>query len=72
MGCEPLGGSDLGTVDEEAVANAVHRALDLGVNLFDTANVYGLGLSEERLARALDNTSEGCSNSHKGWRGLER
>ncbi|MFI5337489.1 MAG: aldo/keto reductase, partial [Opitutales bacterium] len=30
-----------------------HRALDLGVNLFDTANVYGFGESERLLAEAL-------------------
>lgn len=31
----------------------VHRALELGVNFFDTANNYGHGLSEEYLGRAL-------------------
>ena len=30
-----------------------HRALDLGVNLFDTANVYGFGESEKLVAEAL-------------------
>ena len=32
---------------------AVRQAVDLGVNFFDTADVYGLGRSEELLARAL-------------------
>jgi aryl-alcohol dehydrogenase-like predicted oxidoreductase len=37
---------------------AIHRALELGVNWIDTAAVYGLGHSEEMVARAL-----------KGWKG---
>jgi aryl-alcohol dehydrogenase-like predicted oxidoreductase len=38
--------------DNDSVA-AIHRALDLGVNWIDTAAVYGLGHSEEVVARAL-------------------
>jgi aryl-alcohol dehydrogenase-like predicted oxidoreductase len=38
--------------DEESVT-AIHRALELGVNWIDTAAVYGLGHSEEIVARAL-------------------
>ena len=44
--------------DKESVA-AIHRSLELGVNWIDTAAVYGLGHSEEVVARAL-----------KEWRGL--
>jgi aryl-alcohol dehydrogenase-like predicted oxidoreductase len=40
--------------DEESI-RALHQALDLGVNLFDTANVYGAGHSERILARAFEN-----------------
>ncbi|MBK8025899.1 MAG: aldo/keto reductase [Chloroflexi bacterium] len=44
-------GSAWGDVwDEESLA-ALHRALDLGVNFFDTADVYGDGHSEQLLAR---------------------
>ena len=39
-------------VDEDSVA-AVRRALDLGINFFDTAAVYGEGHSERVLAQAL-------------------
>jgi aryl-alcohol dehydrogenase-like predicted oxidoreductase len=53
VGCEPLGGMDWGDVNEKTVADGIARALDLGVNLFDTADVYGLGRSEERLVRVL-------------------
>lgn len=38
--------------DAQSVA-AIHRALELGVNWIDTAAVYGLGHSEEVVARAL-------------------
>lgn len=38
--------------DEESVA-AIHQALDQGINWIDTAAVYGLGHSEEVVARAL-------------------
>lgn len=53
FGCEPLGGTDWGTVDLKMASRAVVRALDLGVNFFDTADVYGLGQSEKVLADAL-------------------
>jgi aryl-alcohol dehydrogenase-like predicted oxidoreductase len=44
-------GSAWGQVkDDESIA-ALHRALDLGVNFFDTADVYGDGHSERLLAR---------------------
>jgi len=39
--------------DDESVA-AIHRALELGVNWIDTAAQYGLGHSEEVVARALE------------------
>jgi aryl-alcohol dehydrogenase-like predicted oxidoreductase len=42
--------------DNESVA-AIHEALDAGVNWIDTAAVYGLGHSEEVVARALDGMS---------------
>ena len=53
FGCEPLGGTDWGTVDITEIGRAIDRALDLGIDFFDTADVYGLGLSEERLSQAL-------------------
>lgn len=53
FGCEPLGGTDWGKVDENLLDQAVSRSVDLGVNCFDVANVYGLGLAEERLSQIL-------------------
>lgn len=52
FGCWETGG-EYGDYDESSIIQAVHRALDLGVTLFDTARGYGFGRSEELLARAL-------------------
>ena len=42
-----------GTVDDGESIRAIHRALDLGAQLFDTANNYGAGRSERLLGQAL-------------------
>src|ERR1700686_1861427 len=42
--------------DQESIA-AIHAALDRGINWIDTAAVYGLGHSEEVVARALEGRS---------------
>ena len=42
--------------DNESIA-AIHRALDHGINWIDTAAIYGLGHSEEMVARALKTAS---------------
>ncbi len=50
VGCNRFGDS----VDREGTKAIVHRALDLGINFFDTADVYGRrGGSEEHLGAAL-------------------
>ncbi len=49
LGCNNFGGR----LDEQATARVVRAALDAGINLFDTADIYGKGLSEEYLGRAL-------------------
>ena len=52
FGCWEVGGG-YGQVEEDDFARAVDRALDLGVNCFDTAEGYGMGASEQALGRAL-------------------
>ena len=50
VGCNNFGAA----IDAEATARVVHRALDLGVTIFDTADTYGnRGRSEEFLGQAL-------------------
>jgi aryl-alcohol dehydrogenase-like predicted oxidoreductase len=61
LGCWAIGGPfwagetplGWGKVDDAESIRAIHRALDLGVTFFDTANVYGAGHSERVLAQAL-------------------
>jgi len=53
LGCWAIGGHGWGPVDDSESLGAIRRALDLGINFFDTADVYGLGHSEEVLSRAL-------------------
>ncbi len=48
-----MGGYGWGDVDESELIEAVHAALDEGINFFDTADTYGLGQSEKTLGRAL-------------------
>ena len=52
LGGAPIGG-DFGDITDEQVTDVVHTALDLGVNFFDTAPLYGRGESERRLGGAL-------------------
>jgi aryl-alcohol dehydrogenase-like predicted oxidoreductase len=49
LGCNNFGRR----LDAEASASVVHAALDSGITYFDTADVYGDGLSEEYLGRVL-------------------
>ena len=57
LGCMSYGVPEQGThawsLTEEASRPFIRRALDLGINFFDTANVYSLGSSEEIVGRAL-------------------
>jgi aryl-alcohol dehydrogenase-like predicted oxidoreductase len=53
FGCWEMGGNQYGDVDDREEMRAVHRAIDLGVTLFDTAAIYGHGHSEEVLGKAL-------------------
>ena len=46
-------GSEWGTVSDEESIRTLHRAIDLGVNLLDTADVYGDGHSERLIGRLL-------------------
>src|SRR5207237_10148928 len=49
-----LGGNNFGwRLDADATTRVVHAALDAGITLFDTAELYGEGRSEEYLGRAL-------------------
>lgn len=57
LGCMGFGDSEKWThkwvLDEENSRPIIKKALELGINFFDTANVYSLGRSEEILGKAL-------------------
>src|SRR5580765_6964708 len=57
LGCMTYGLPDRGahtwTLDEEKSRPLIKRALELGINFFDTANTYSDGTSEEIVGRAL-------------------
>ncbi|HEX9388133.1 MAG TPA: aldo/keto reductase [Anaerolineales bacterium] len=57
FGAWAIGGTWGDVKDEESLA-ALHRALDLGVNFFDTADVYGDGRSEQLLGKLRKERSE--------------
>jgi len=53
FGCWEMGGDHYGGTDDSEVTRAIHRAIDLGVTLYDTAPNYGFGGSEIVLGKAL-------------------
>ena len=69
FGSWAIGGS-WGTVDETESLAALHRAVELGVNLFDTADVYGDGISERLLAKLRRQTKETIYIATKAGRRL--
>ncbi|WP_207586390.1 aldo/keto reductase [Halomontanus rarus] len=53
LGCMSFGSSDEWMLDEGESREIIERAIDLGINFFDTANVYSRGESEEILGNVL-------------------
>lgn len=70
FGAWAIGGTWGPVQDDESLA-ALHRALDLGVNFFDTADVYGDGRSEQLLARLRRERSEPFYVATKAGRRLD-
>src|SRR5690554_1560629 len=56
LGCWAMGGGYFGDVTDRDSVEAIRASLELGVNTFDTAEVYGNGHSETVLAKALEGT----------------
>ncbi len=70
FGAWAIGGTWAAVDDNDSMA-ALHRALDLGVNFFDTADVYGDGRSERLLARLRKERSEPFYVASKAGRRLD-
>ena len=69
FGAWAISGRGYGPTDDKDSIRALHRALDLGVNLIDTADIYGDGHSEELIGRVLRerNDKETIIATKFGW-----
>ena len=69
LGCMSFGTSDWRewVLDEEEGIELVERAIDLGINFFDTANMYSRGESERVLGTALEGRREESVVATKGY-----
>lgn len=55
IGGDPMGGHAWGDTDDKELMDAVNVAVDNGITLFDTADIYGIGHAETLLGKALGN-----------------
>ncbi|KTG10279.1 aldo/keto reductase [Haloprofundus marisrubri] len=69
LGCMSFGTSDWRewVLDEEAGLELVDRAIELGINFFDTANMYSNGESERILGKALEGRRDEAVVATKGY-----
>jgi aryl-alcohol dehydrogenase-like predicted oxidoreductase len=69
LGCMSFGSSDWRewVLDEEAGLELIERAIDLGINFFDSANMYSRGESERILGEALSGRREEQVIATKGY-----
>lgn len=58
LGAWQLGGTEWGDVSEEEAFKTLRAAIASGINFFDTADVYGLGRSEELIGKFLKECAE--------------
>ena len=70
FGSWAIGGS-WGQTDDKAAIAALHKAIDLGVNFIDTADVYGDGHSEQLIAKVRKERSEPLFIATKAGRRLD-
>jgi len=73
VGLWAIGGDEWGAVDDQESLNMISAALDMGINLFDTADVYGIGHSEKLLGKAMKGRRDAFVVTSKiGWVGFDR
>src|SRR5579875_1473046 len=70
FGAWAIGGDAWGPTDDREALAALHRAIDLGVNFIDTADVYGDGHSEQLIARVRQERKEPLYIATKAGRRL--
>ncbi len=64
-------GADWGTVEDKDSLAALHKAVDLGISFIDTADVYGMGHSEQLVAQLRKERSEQLYVATKAGRKLD-
>ena len=69
LGCWGIGGNWV-DVSERGAREVLKKALDQGINFFDTADVYGNGRSEKFLGELIKSTSEKIFVTTKSGQGL--
>lgn len=58
LGCWGLGGDAYGSMDDELSKSIIYKAIDSGINFFDTSPTYGFGESEARLGKYLPKNND--------------
>src|SRR5579875_2533994 len=72
FGAWAIGGDAWGSTDDQASLDALRRALDLGVNFIDTADVYGDGHSERLVSQVRKERSDRIYIATKAGRRLPK
>jgi len=76
MGCASLssegGGYGFGVMSEKDAQALLQQTIEAGINIFDTAPIYGFGLSEERLGRYLPREQFIVSKGGVDWHSNKR
>ena len=58
LGTWQLGSTDWGDINEESAFEILNKFVDLGGNFIDTADVYGMGISESYIGKFLKTTDK--------------
>ena len=58
LGCSGMSG-DYGVPDDVELIKTIHRAIELGLNLFDTSDAYSAGKNEQLLAQGIKGKRDG-------------
>lgn len=73
IGLWAMGGTEWGPVEDQNSLDTIEAALQSGITFFDTADVYGMGHSEELLGEAMKGRREDFFVATKvGWIGFDR
>jgi aryl-alcohol dehydrogenase-like predicted oxidoreductase len=71
LGLWAAGGNDWGATDDKEIFDTIDFSLDSGINFYDTADVYGMGHSEELLGQSMKGRRDKFIVATKiGWDGF--